>query len=163
MGKKIMILSLVLVVMVAFFLIRRYMLPPAIKLHKLQIEDESGKWLSIPPFPDGVNVIVVWATWCPPCVKEMPIIQSVYDKYLTDDKKVSIYAISDEPMDKLLNFKKVRNYTLPMYHLKSNDMHTIGVYSIPCTFILKNNQVKHKHLGDWKSEEEMINVIEKFR
>ncbi|HCJ10995.1 MAG TPA: alkyl hydroperoxide reductase, partial [Clostridiales bacterium] len=51
-----------------------------------------------------------WATWCPPCVKEMPSLQEVYDKY---GDRVAIYAVNvGESRAVVSEFLEENGYTL---------------------------------------------------
>src|SRR5690606_35409006 len=56
----------------------------------------------------------VWATWCGPCVMEMPGIQSLYERYKTNDN-VRFYIVSDEDAETVVPFIQRKGYELPFY------------------------------------------------
>ena len=59
-----------------------------------------------------VILLNVWATWCPPCRKEMPDLQALYDKY--KDQGFVVLAISDEEMAKVAPFIGQRGISYPV-------------------------------------------------
>jgi len=52
-----------------------------------------------------------WATWCPPCRKEMPDLQALHERF---GDQLAILAISDEDADKVKPFLAGRNVTYPI-------------------------------------------------
>ena len=59
-----------------------------------------------------VVLVNFWATWCPPCRKEMPDLQALYDKY--KDQGFVVLAISDEEMAKVTPFIGQRGISYPV-------------------------------------------------
>ena len=55
------------------------------------LKDLTGKEVSLADYRGKLVIIDFWATWCPPCKKELPHIQKIYDKY--KDKEVIVLAI----------------------------------------------------------------------
>jgi thiol-disulfide isomerase/thioredoxin len=51
---------------------------------KLNLEDLSGKPVSLDDYSGKVVLVNLWATWCPPCREEMPTLQTFYEKYKSD-------------------------------------------------------------------------------
>ena len=99
------------------------------------------------------NVIFInyWATWCPPCVAEMPSIQSLYNDY--KDKIAFVFITSDDK-DKTTKFYEKNNYKLPTYNLTSAIAPEISTRSLPTTFIIdKNGKLALKETGasNWNS------------
>lgn len=59
-----------------------------------------------PLMEDEVLVINLWATWCGPCIQEIPELNELVDKY--QDKKVRFLAFSDESIEVFEKFQKRR-------------------------------------------------------
>ena len=59
-----------------------------------------------------VVLVNFWATWCPPCRKEMPDLQALYDKY--KDQGFIVLAISDEEAAKVTPFLAERKISYPV-------------------------------------------------
>lgn len=81
-----------------------------------------------------VVLVNFWATWCPPCRKEMPDLQALYDKY--KDQGFVVLAISDEEAAKVRPFIAERKITYPVLldaGRKVNDL--FQVEGIPKSFV----------------------------
>src|SRR5690606_10155465 len=63
---------------------------------------------------DKLVFLNVWATWCGPCIMEMPGIQSLYERYKSHEK-VRFYVVSDEGADIVSPFIARKGYELPFY------------------------------------------------
>jgi len=75
-----------------------------------------------------------WATWCPPCRKEMPDLQALYDKY--KDQGFVVLSISDEEAAKVQPFITERKISYPVLldpGRKVNDL--FQVEGIPKSFV----------------------------
>jgi len=162
MHSRVFWLVVICVIGVLVFLFKRYKVPPNLQVEKLILTDEDGEEVPNPIEKKGVQVIVVWATWCPPCIREIPLLDEIINIYTNHDD-VHFYMISDEDMIKQKKFKEKKGFSMPLFRLKSGSMHEIGVFSIPCTFIYKEGSVQFKKLGQWTSKKELIDTIEKAR
>ena len=107
--------------------------------------------LNLESLKGKVIFINYWATWCPPCRAEMPMIQKLYDDY--KDKIVFLFLTSDDQF-KVEKFYVDHSYEFPTYNLLSNPPQQIDTKSIPATFILdKQGKVAIAEFGaeDWNS------------
>ena len=77
-------------------------------------KDLAGQPLSVGKFKGKVVLVDFWATWCGPCMEEMPNVQAAYAKY--HDKGFEIVGISlDENADALKKTLAEKNMTWPQY------------------------------------------------
>ena len=102
---------------------------------------------------NGKIVISYWATWCAPCIKEMPSIKRAEE--ILEDYGYTFLLVSDETIDKISNFKNEMNFNLKF--LKSNkSFESLGVYAMPTSYIFnENGEIVETFVGviEWDSEE----------
>ena len=103
-------------------------------------------------------VINYWATWCGPCIKEMPSIKRAEE--ILEDYGYIFLLVSDETISKISKFKNDRNFDFNF--LKSIESYeTLGIYSMPTSYIFdENGKIIETIVGaiEWDSEE-MINKL----
>lgn len=105
--------------------------------------------------PEGEVVLLnFWATWCPPCRKEMPSMAALHRKYA--DQGLKIVAVSvDRDANDLAAF--VREYKLPfevLHDAESAVSHSYGVFRYPETFLIdRQGNVRYHLVGavEWMS------------
>ena len=94
-----------------------------------------------------------WATWCGPCIKEMPDLLEA-QKILIKDNYVFL-LVSDESQEQILEFKKQANYDFTFLKATKTNA-SLGVYALPTTYIYnEKGQKVDKIIGSvkWDSEE----------
>jgi thiol-disulfide isomerase/thioredoxin len=74
-----------------------------------------------------------WATWCPPCIAEMPSIQELYDQYKGD---VAFVLVSNESLDVVQTFFEKHGYSFPVYSLHSGVPPIFETSTIPSTYLI---------------------------
>jgi len=105
-------------------------------------------------FENGRNQVVLinfWATWCPPCVAEMPSLQNLYDDY--GDKVVFMFVAEDE-VEKVSAFMEKKEYKLPVYYSKTKPPNMLTSKTIPTTYIINKEGkivVAETGVADWNS------------
>lgn len=102
-------------------------------------KDLSGKPLSIAKFKGKIVLVDFWATWCGPCVAELPNVLAAYQKY--HDKGFEIIGISlDKDEAKLKAFIAEKKMPWPQYFDGQGWQNKLGqkysIDSIPATFLL---------------------------
>lgn len=94
-----------------------------------------------------------WATWCPPCVAEMPSIQRLHKK-LKDDG-IAFVCISNEEASKINQFVREKGFTFPIYTMRGAPPAIFKTRGIPSTFILSpDGKIAFKHVGSAKWDDE---------
>jgi thiol-disulfide isomerase/thioredoxin len=109
------------------------------KFPDFEEKDVAGNPLSIAKFKGKVVLVDFWATWCGPCVHELPNVLETYKKH--HDKGFEIVGISlDKDKDKLLGFTESQKMSWPQFFDGKGWGNKLavkyGVNSIPMTYLL---------------------------
>ena len=114
-----------------------------------ELKDVQGKIVKSSDFKDKVVILDFWATWCPPCRKEIPDLVELQNQYR--DKGVVIIGISvDEEGPKVVSpFIKKNNLNYPVVMATASVQSKFGgISSIPTTFVFdRHGQIVSKHVG----------------
>lgn len=128
-------------------------------------KDLAGKPLSIARFKGKVLLVDFWATWCGPCIAELPNVQAAYSKH--HDKGFEILGISlDSDRAKLDKFIADKKMTWPQYFdgkgWQTKLAGTYGVNSIPATYLLDGEgKIIAKNLRGEALEEAVAKALKK--
>ena len=113
---------------------------------------ENGRAVSVPKFGGKLLVLNFWATWCPPCVEEMPSLVEMQRRMKA--KGITVLAVSvDVDQGAYLQFLKEHNVNLLTVRdpgQKSNALY--GTFRFPETYVIDRNGVmRRKFVGgvDW--------------
>ncbi len=107
----------------------------------LQFENLENESFRIQDFKDKILFINIWATWCNPCLAEMPSMVELYENY-KDDERIEFLYLSREKMNVIKNFipNDENLQKLPLYKITSDD-EFFATKAIPTTFILNRQGV----------------------
>lgn len=101
---------------------------------------------------DKVVLLNFWATWCPPCVAEMPSLQELYDAY---GDKVEFVLITGDDNNLVAPFMNKRDYSLPVYNAVDLVPDILKSKNIPVTYLIskKGEIILHKTgAAKWHSD-----------
>jgi peroxiredoxin/predicted negative regulator of RcsB-dependent stress response len=101
-------------------------------------EDINGKAVRLDAYRGKYVLIDFWATWCAPCIGELPRLQAAYRTY--HDAGFAIIGVSlDESKTAVVDFARARNLPWPQLHNASGSADLVegfGVSSIPSTYLI---------------------------
>ena len=98
----------------------------------------DGSRKSISDYKGKLVLLNYWATWCAPCIKEMPELNKLQSKY--QDQGLVVIALSDEEKDRLLKFAKKKPFTGTAAYSKEFDWADIQSER-PMTFLIDREGV----------------------
>ena len=144
-------------------LVKNLFIPQDIVLNDLELVDFQNNPIDKANFKDKNVLINFWATWCKPCIEEIPTFEKI-DKTLDKDDWVLLLA-NDESNKRQEAFFKKRNYNVTF--IKSNTKFAdLGIMSIPRTYIWnKSGRLVYKEIGkiEGKTEEKLMEKIETLK
>jgi thiol-disulfide isomerase/thioredoxin len=101
-----------------------------------QLKGLNGKTVAFESLKGKVVFMNIWATWCPPCIAEMPNIQSLYEKVGSDKIAFVMLSVDEAGMEKVKKFIDKKGYTFPVYMPASQFPQEFYSNAIPTTFII---------------------------
>lgn len=114
--------------------------------YSMELSDLSGTPLDSSQFFGRVLVLNFWATWCAPCVAELPSLQRLREQ--TSDLDVRFALVTRESPDVVETFVDERGVGLPIYLLAGDPPECFQSRAIPATFILdKSGVIAMRHFG----------------
>jgi peroxiredoxin len=122
------------------------------------LTDLNGTAWTLKSLKGKVILLNFWATWCPPCNRELPDMQALYDKY--KDQGLVVLAITDEETSKVQPFIAKRKLTYPVLldpNRKVND--EFGIEGIPRTFVYDRDGNLVSQAIDMRTREQFTNML----
>lgn len=100
-----------------------------------KVQSMDGETLQLSDLRGKKVMLNFWATWCPPCKKEMPEIEKFNEKHNDD---IEIVAVNiQESTDKVKKFINENDYHFPIYLDKSGKVSEgYSIYAIPTTYFI---------------------------
>ena len=122
------------------------------------LDDLQGKSWRLKSLQGKVVLVNFWATWCPPCRKEMPDLDALYRRF--KDQGLVILAISDEEVDKIKSYLAERPVTYPILldpGRKVNDLFRIN--GIPKSFVYDREGKLVAQSIDMRTQKQFLEML----
>ncbi len=110
-----------------------------------QVRGMDGRAVDVAELGHDVLFVNNWATWCGPCIREMPAIEELVAHYEGED--VAFVIVSNESFNKVQDFVEDKGWELPVYVTKERPA-LFQTRAIPSTFILDDDRrIVYTHIG----------------
>ncbi len=121
---------------------------------EVRLQSVDGKTISLADYRGKVVLVHFWATWCPPCVEEIPTLERFYQQVPGAD--IEVLAVSvDDSADVLKAFLDKNKVHFPVLHDPSRrTAGSYGTLKFPETYLVgRDGMVRHKVVGpmDWSA------------
>jgi len=97
--------------------------------------NHSGEAVQMQELKGKIVFVNFWATWCPPCLAEMPTIQTLAENFKNDDRYVFLLVEVESNNPKAQNILDKRNIDLPLYFPYTNIPDNLYKGTLPTTII----------------------------
>lgn len=131
----------------------------AITLESFQLSDLNGQAIDLSAYRGKRVFLNIWATWCGPCIQEMPSIAASQEE-LKD--KVEFLLASDEDLS-LINRFSSRPPARGLRLVRLDNPERFGINAIPVSFIFdEEGNLLHAEMGgrDWSTEDSKKLILE---
>ena len=126
---------------------------PELSSYDWRLQSLNGSQLNFTRSQNKPVVLNFWATWCPPCIAEMPSFQNLYDDY---KGQVDFYFVTNEERKAIKKFTSKGDYNLPIYNPLEQQPQPLQASSLPTTYIIdKTGKIHIQKVGaaNWNSDE----------
>jgi len=121
---------------------------PLADAFNITFRDAKGQTINTANLKGKVIFVNFWATWCPPCIAEMPSVNQLYARFKNNNHVVFMLVDVDNDYPKALAFMQKHSFNLPIYTLASNIPGNIMDGTIPTTLVFnKRGELVYRHTG----------------
>ncbi|MCG8310685.1 MAG: TlpA family protein disulfide reductase [Cytophagales bacterium] len=103
--------------------------------YDFMLVDQKGKHVKFETFEGKVVFVNFWATWCPPCVAEMPDIHDLYNNMKSKDVEFVLISLDDD-FQKAKQFVHRKDFEFPIYQLAGPLPPVYESSAIPTTYVI---------------------------
>lgn len=122
--------------------------------YEWELAGMEGDPVSFERFRGKTVLVNLWATWCRPCVAEMPELAALAEE-IADEPGLDLVMISDETPELMRRFARVEGVKLPLYTVDSGVPAPLASRARPATFVVDcEGRVVHRREGGIGSAEE---------
>ncbi|MEM7550953.1 MAG: TlpA disulfide reductase family protein [Bacteroidota bacterium] len=133
-----LIIGFVLTSSLSYYKANDFFTAPKIDVFEVPTVDLNNTPVKISEIPDKNLIVNIWATWCRPCIKEMPYLSSLRDRL--DSENWQIILISDEEIDKIKSFKDKFKVDLELIKAQEK-LKDYGIKGYPTTYVINKDRV----------------------
>lgn len=129
-------------------------------LKRIKLRDMSGNPIDLSHYRGKTIFINFWATWCGPCIKEMPSIERA--KNILKDKEIEFMVASNESVGQIQTFLKSQK--LDLNYVQLENLEELNIQALPTTIIISpKGEVVFSETGykEW-DDPEYIELITKI-
>ncbi len=124
------------------------------------LKDLAGKTWTFAELRGKVVLVNFWATWCPPCRKEMPDLETLFERF--GSKGLVVLGISDEEAAKVEPFIRERKFSFPVLldpGRKVNEMFVVE--GIPKSFVYDREGKLVAQSIDMRTQKQFLGMLAK--
>ncbi len=102
---------------------------------KIKLTELNGNSFDLHQYKGKTVFINFWATWCKPCIQELPFIEKAMNQ-LNDEEIVFLFA-SNEAAEEIEQFKK--NHSYKFNYVQLHNLEELNIMTLPTTYIFNSD------------------------
>jgi len=124
----------------------------------------DGTTIKLSDYRGKAVIVDIFATWCPPCQKEVPYLINLQKKIEKDKLNLVILGVSTDTNKRTIqSYVKSKNINYPVAYYDSKEMKNFPAPSIPVKYILnKDGVMVDKMVGGPWTDEQLLTRVEKY-
>lgn len=130
--------------------------------YDFSLQDLDGNEISLSDFKGRSVVLNFWATYCPPCEKEMPYLNNIYEEY--KGKGIEVLAVNaKEPRIIVSPFVEEKNLKFPVLLDRTGTIvDQYKILNLPVTFFIDENGTIIERSSGELTEKKIRNSVEQI-
>lgn len=110
---------------------------------------QDNRLVSLSNFKGRVVMVHFWATWCPPCVEELPTLDKLYRALQGEDFEMLAISVNEEGADAVVPFMRKNRLNVPvLFDPEKSIAGLYGTFKFPETYIVdRQGIVRYKVIG----------------
>lgn len=118
------------------------------KARNLVLKNQNGETINMNELEGKVVFINFWATWCPPCIAEMPNINKLYQQYEEDEDVVFLMISLDRQFGTAKKFLENKGFAFDIQEPQGKLPSDFKTRGIPITYVLgKDGEIEYTKVG----------------
>jgi len=123
-----------------------------------RLKDSQGVAVDFADLRGKVILLDFWATWCPPCRKELPYIDKMAREY--EGKGVAVLGVNHEDSGTVKNFLKKNKYTLTTLMDSRREVHKLyAIRAFPTVIVINCEGIVAAHYVGARTEEQLVAAL----
>lgn len=134
--------------------------------------DQYGNEHTLSDYKGKVVFLNFWATWCPPCKKEMPDIEELYQEFNLNEDEVIILGVAnpkseqypnnnDVTKDEIIDFLDENNFTFPTVFDETGELlYNYYISAFPTTFMIDKEGNLFGYVPGMLTKDMMLSIID---
>lgn len=131
---------------------------PASELEKIKLTNLDNSPIDLKQYKGKTIFINFWATWCKPCVEEMPTIQKAKD--ILKDENIEFLFASNESPEQIESFVAKHDYRFN--YVRIDNLEELNIMGLPTTFIFnKEGKLVFTEMGynQWDQKNNIDSIL----
>ncbi len=121
---------------------------PDFDLSTIRFKNAKNQSISLADLNGKIVFLNFWATWCPPCLAEMPSINKLHQQYVNDNNVVFLLVDADGTFAKSQAYMDRKGYKMPVYTFDSDVPKQLFSGSLPTTLVFdKKGRISYQGVG----------------